>query len=105
MVHTAPLFPYMLLRYPIRYQAILGDSKLSNEQGGKIYGLIIKWDLYTGSDWLVKDGIGAHTYTFTSERQVYQVGGGASYHSRGRRGDGVITSRVRWGHRYSSGYI
>jgi len=68
----------MLLQYPYRYQAILGANKIGNEQAGKIFALINKGELYTGSDRSEKDGIGEHAYEFTSRRQVGTVWGGAA---------------------------
>lgn len=63
----------MLLRYPARYQAILGANKIGNEQAGKMDEFIVKGEPYMGSDGSEKYEIGAHAFGFTSGRQWGQV--------------------------------
>ena len=62
MLVAAPLFQDMLSQYPPRYQAILGKDLLENAQADNIHALLLKGDLYAGSDGSEKDGIGAHAY-------------------------------------------
>lgn len=73
-----PLFQVIQLQYPPRYHALLGSEKLGYEQACKIHDLLIKGELYAGSDGLETDNIGAHTYGFTSSRELGRVWGGAT---------------------------
>ena len=75
---NAPNFEDILAQYPPRYQAILGKHILGNAQADKIHSLLIKGDLYAGSDGSEKGGIGAHAYGFTSNKFLGPVWGGAA---------------------------
>ena len=50
MVTAEPLYQDMLAQYPPRYQALLGKDHLENAQADKIHALLLKGDLYAGSD-------------------------------------------------------
>ena len=78
MLIATPLFQDMLAQYPPRYQAILGKDLLANAQADNIYDLILKGDLYAGSDGSEKEGIGAHAYGFTSNKYLGMVWRGAA---------------------------
>ena len=78
MVTAEPLFQDMLAQYPPRYQALLGKDLLVNAQADNIHALLLKGELYAGSDGSEKDGIGAHAYGFTSNKYLGTVWGGAA---------------------------
>ena len=76
-LNNTSLFEDMLAQYPDRYQAILGERKISNAMAEQIQGLMIQGHLYAGSDGSEKEGIGAHAYGFTSGIIEGVVWGGA----------------------------
>lgn len=72
------LFQDILSQYSSRYQTLLGSKQLRNEQGGEIYALLTKWELYVENDGSEKDGTGTHAYRFTNARKTGKVWGGAA---------------------------
>ena len=41
LIHVAPIFSDIILQYPAKYQAILGNSIFSNDQADQIYDLMM----------------------------------------------------------------
>jgi len=78
MVQNAPLFSDILLQYLSRLKGILGDNKLANTQVDQIHALLLRGELYAGSDGSEKEGIGAHVYGFMSGKEEGIVWGGAA---------------------------
>lgn len=99
-----PIFGYNF-QYPTRYPAILEDITLNNKQADQIHDLMIRGEIYAGSDSLEKDGVGDHAYGFMTGRKEGKMWGGAAVTHGVRGRDGVSKSRARWCHWYPSGDI
>ena len=78
MLRYVPRFQDILEQLDACYRIMLGNNLLYDDAVEQIVLLLMKGQLYAGSDGSVKDERGAHAYGFTSGKDVGEIWGDSS---------------------------